>query len=331
MARIPKHRLIAAALFAVLLLVPAAASAIGWYEEITNPATDASSSDSSEGGFFISALASVGISVAGVDVADQAIPVAQRLPQAVDAPVTPGDHSSSHAIDSSYFTESDLVNARAGLDLDYDDSKAVQSGPTTSSAAVADAGVVPAETVAWAAVAALGAAGALAWFWPHLKKLVGLAAVAPLYARITRQEVFENAVRERIFTLVKGDPGISASDLSARAKVSWGTTMYHLEVLEQNRMVASMKQGRYRRYFINGAELSGTKEEVAILKNTKTAAVADVLTKAPGLTQKEISRATDMSPQALHWHMGRLVDAGLVRKEREGRVVRHYPAETVAA
>jgi DNA-binding transcriptional ArsR family regulator len=31
-----------------------------------------------------------------------------------------------------------------------------------------------------------------------------------------------------------------------------------------------------------------------------------------------------MSPQALHWHLARLVGAGLVRKERAGRVVRHF-------
>lgn len=179
------------------------------------------------------------------------------------------------------------------------------------------------------AAAAFTLAGALAYFWGTLKAWATRGLALPLvglYAKISRAEVFDNSVRERIFAAIRDNPGLSASDLARLANVSWGTTIYHLEVLEQTRMVSSLRKGRYRRYFENGAALATSKDAVAILRNPVTARVVDMLRARPGVTQKELAGATGMSPQALHWHLARLVETGLVRKEREGRVVRHFIA-----
>ncbi len=164
----------------------------------------------------------------------------------------------------------------------------------------------------------------LAWAWPTLKDVLGRAVVAPLYAHIGRAEVFENDVRERLFELVKTEPGISPSELSSRLGVSWGTTIYHLDVLEQNRMLVSVKDGRYRRYFENGGAAADRREAVAVLRNAQTAAVAERVSMTPGLSQKDLAHAIGLSPQALHWHAARLLRAGIVTKVREGRVVRFY-------
>jgi predicted transcriptional regulator len=180
----------------------------------------------------------------------------------------------------------------------------------------------PGATAAAAAVAFAGA-GLLAYFWATIKKAIALPLVA-LYAKISRAEVFENAVRERIFQAIRDHPGLSASDLAQRAGVAWGTTIYHLDVLEQTRMVTSLREGRHRRYFENGAQLSAAKETVAILQNPVTAQIAQTVQTMPGLTQKDLAQATGLTPQALHWHLLRLVKTGVVRKQREGRVVRHF-------
>jgi predicted transcriptional regulator len=198
----------------------------------------------------------------------------------------------------------------------------------TVSSASSRALLLPATEVVAVAAAAFTLAGALAFFWGGVKAL-GAKATLPfigLYAKITRAEVFDNRVRERIFQAIRDHPGRSASDLARLATVSWGTTIYHLDVLEQTRMVSSLREGRYRRYFENGASLGATKEVVAILQNVVTAGVIETIKRAPGATQKELASATNMTPQALHWHLARLVSNGMVRKEREGRVVKHFPA-----
>lgn len=203
------------------------------------------------------------------------------------------------------------------------------SSPTTQGAQVSsiDSRLVPvvAESLAVGATVAVSA-GLLAYFWPSVKTWVFRVGFIPLYAKISRAEVFHNSVREGIFNTIKAQPGVSASDLARAAGVSWGTTIYHLEVLEQNKMVSSIRNGRHRRYFENGCVIGTSKDVVAILQNTVTANVERNVRSTPGATQKELASATGMSPQALHWHLTRLVRVGVVRKQRDGRVVRHFAA-----
>lgn len=184
---------------------------------------------------------------------------------------------------------------------------------------------IVAESLAVGATVAV-TSGLLAYFWPGLKTWVFRVGFLPLYAKISRAELFENEVRERIFNAIKTQPGVSASDLAREAGVSWGTTIYHLEVLEQNKMVSSIRNGRHRRYFENGCVIGTSKDVVAVLQNAVTAKVERNVRTTPGVTQKQLATATGMSPQALHWHLTRLVRVGVIRKERDGRVVRHFAA-----
>ncbi|HEX2022886.1 MAG TPA: helix-turn-helix domain-containing protein [Candidatus Thermoplasmatota archaeon] len=222
------------------------------------------------------------------------------------------------------------VEADLGLDLQMG-SHAEEGDEAPAETAVASAQATPVRASDGLVIAAAVAAGAglLALAWGSLKSLGQRVLVLPaiaLYAKVTRAEVFENEVRERIFAAIRDRPGIAATDLAREASVAWGTTIYHLDVLEQTQMVTSIREGRHRRYFLNGAQLPGSKVAVAILHNEVTRSVVDRVRAAPGATQKELAEATGMTPQALHWHLVRLVGAGLVRKEREGRVVRHFPA-----
>lgn len=201
-----------------------------------------------------------------------------------------------------------------------------EKGATTShplSAQVASSGpayALASPVVAIAAASGFALVAAALWLWPHLKKV----ALLGLFAHIGRAEVFDNEVRERVFALIRAEPGIHATDIATKTGVSWGTALYHLEVLEQNAMVAVHKDGRYRRYFVSGAGVE--KQMTSVLRNERTAGVRDTIAGRPGLTQKELSEAVGMSPQALHWHVVRLDRAGLVRKERDGRTVRHFVA-----
>lgn len=226
--------------------------------------------------------------------------------------------------------------ASARLDVDTrapaDTAPPATSRSTTASATHARLALTPATERALVAGAALAGAGALAYAWAGAKAWAARAgqalAAAPLlglYARITRAELFDNPVRTRLFDAIQRAPGISTSDLARCAGVSWGTTIYHLEVLERSDMVTSLRNGRHRRYFENGATLGPAgKVEVALLQNRVTADVAARVRATPGITQKDLAGALGMTPQALHWHVQRLASAGLVRKRREGRVVRHY-------
>ncbi|HWG91853.1 MAG TPA: helix-turn-helix domain-containing protein, partial [Candidatus Thermoplasmatota archaeon] len=219
------------------------------------------------------------------------------------------------------------ANLDVRLDSRSGSSKATTAANTMEVAATAEAPVNA--DLALLAGAAVALTGLVVSFWAQIKSLLTKLLIVPLYAHIERGEVFDNPVRERLFQLVKADPGVSATELSERAGVSWGTTLYHLNVLEQNRMVVGVKHGRYLRYFENGARKDGDAQ--CVLRNTTTARVQDAVAASAGRTQKELADLLGMSPQALHWHLRRLEGAGLVTKVKEGRVVRHYAATVIAS
>lgn len=192
-------------------------------------------------------------------------------------------------------------------------------GGTFQSFAVDGALVEP--PLAGPAALALGALAAVGLASSVLKHLAGA-----LYARIPPSDVLSSDVRRRVYQLVQAEPGLSLSELAQRAALSWGNTVHHLSVLKRSGLVVSLRHGRYRRWFAAGAVEQGQRGQVAALRNPVSARVARLVLEVPGLSQKQLADRMAMSPQAVHWHLARLAQAGLVQRVREGREVRHYVA-----
>ena len=304
-----------------LLLLAGLGAALHADAPTRGDASPSDAADATTGGIQLAATLSIEALGLKVDRSTAIDPPAAR-----DAPL-PGF---SVKRDESIAPEAVPLKADLGMDLALG-THAERDGAPSGDVATQDAGarVLATPGDLTLAAVAVGAAGLLLLAWGGIKTLAQKLVVLPivgLYAKISRAEVFENHVRERMFATIREHPGIAATDLARAMNVAWGTTIYHLEVLEQTRMVTSVREGRHRRYFLNGQALEQSKQTIAILQNTVTADVAERVRTAPGMTQKELALATSMSPQALHWHLVRLVGAGIIRKEREGRVVRHFPA-----
>ncbi len=177
----------------------------------------------------------------------------------------------------------------------------------------------------WGGVGLVAAVGT-AWAWPAIKFGAARYLLVPLYARIHREEVLEHPVRDDILSTVSQEPGISASELGRRTQCGWGTLVYHLSVLEREKMVWSAREGRHRRYFAQGGVNYSDRDAIGLLRNTSSRRLADAVRASPGIIQKDLSRILDLSPSTVAWHVERLEGAGLVLKEADGRQVRYYPS-----
>jgi DNA-binding MarR family transcriptional regulator len=171
--------------------------------------------------------------------------------------------------------------------------------------------------------AALAAAAALGLASPLLKPLAGRVG-ALFYARIPPSEVLGSGPRRGLFELMQAEPGLSASELAQRRGLSWGAAVHHLETLRRNGFATSARFGRYRRWFAAGGFDEARKSQVAVLRNAVTARVAQAVLAAPGSSQKRLAVRLGMTPQATHWHLARLEQAGLVERRRNGREVLHF-------
>lgn len=181
----------------------------------------------------------------------------------------------------------------------------------------------PEEAAAPAGLAVLGAAAYAALRWRYL--LTGM--FAPLYSRLSRDELLENETRDALHELITEEPGLSTQELCDRVDAGWGNTVYHLQRLEQAGFVTSEKQGHHRRFYKNGDVEPDDIQALGVLKNDNASKIARYLVREPGSNQKEVCQALDISPSLAHKWISRLEDQDLVASEREWRSKHYEPDE----
>lgn len=169
--------------------------------------------------------------------------------------------------------------------------------------------------------------GVVAYAWPFFKWQSTRLLLFPLYARLRKEDVLENPIRDDILQVVGDQPGISASELGRRLECGWGTLVYHLTVLERLQLVSSTREGRHKRFFVQGRINYSDKGAVALLANPAARIILDAVRSSPGIIQKELSDRLGLSPGTIAWHIDRLTSQGLVVREEDGRSVRYYPSE----
>jgi DNA-binding MarR family transcriptional regulator len=186
---------------------------------------------------------------------------------------------------------------------------------------------------AYAGIAAGGTAVALAglqaglwWLGRRFLPLAGL--LMPLFSRIQKDEVLDHERRAQIFELIKQRPGVHLSEIARALDLAWGPTLHHLRKLREQRIVSIKNVGHRKCFFINGSGYSDQQmEAMSLLKSDTLAEVAAAIESHPDSSLKEVSESLGISsPLAAH-HVRKLVKAGLVRKERDGRRVRLTPSE----
>ena len=181
---------------------------------------------------------------------------------------------------------------------------------------------------ALAAATALGAGGAgalmaLAYFWPRLK-LWATLLLLPMYTRIERDAVLQHEKRDELYELIRTTPGIHAHEIGEKANIGWGTTVYHLKLLENHGLIVSKKSGRYKRFFVNTGEYTKKKDIYGALRNETAKAVAQYIVDHPGTTQKEMCAALSIQPSLASWHVEKLEGVELVKRVKDGRMVRYF-------
>ena len=162
------------------------------------------------------------------------------------------------------------------------------------------------------------------------RKLIGFGAI-PLLSRIAHSDIYNNDARRTIHELVVGEPGQCLNELVSRTGYSRNAVSYHLFVLEKEEEIISVKDGKYRRYFTrNGKYVNGAKNVVAALRNETTLKLAKVVMERPGSIQRDLCVELGATPSATCWHAKRLLDLGVIRKERVANTVKYYPGEAMA-
>jgi predicted transcriptional regulator len=132
----------------------------------------------------------------------------------------------------------------------------------------------------------------------------------------------ELASRRAIYQEIADTPGVHFRALLDELDYAQGTLQYHLRWLADEGVVEVSDDGQYTRYYPAGAEFDEGDRAVmnALRREYSRRILAHLVTVGP-LSTTALSERLGKARSTVSWHLSKLSDADLVRKERDGRSV----------
>jgi parallel beta-helix repeat protein len=146
----------------------------------------------------------------------------------------------------------------------------------------------------------------------------------PLYSRIKKEELLDQPIRYKIHGYLIGKPGAHFGLIKQDLHIPNGQLVYHLKKLMKADLIYSREDGIKKRFYpkefpklANDQQYIGTEEMIlGVLKNNS------------GANQKEIASSLGVSRQVVGYHLNKMEEKGVVRKELKGRIIRYFPLES---
>jgi predicted transcriptional regulator len=159
-----------------------------------------------------------------------------------------------------------------------------------------------------------------------LRRVLSPAPLAPLYSRISSDEVLDHETREAIYELLEREAGLSLEAIADELDLARSTARHHVRKLEETGMIEHARIGRARVHHVVGERKRALHSH--LLANETRAEVFEAIEDRP-LTITEIAEAIDANPGSVHFHLDKLADRNLVQTtDEEGR---RYLATDLAA
>jgi DNA-binding MarR family transcriptional regulator len=141
----------------------------------------------------------------------------------------------------------------------------------------------------------------------------------PLYSRIKKEKTLDNYLRGQIHGYILAKPGCHYNQIKQTLNLNNGTLAYHLRKLEKEEFIKSVRDGMYKRFYPAGLKLPKKKIRLSSMQRQ----ILGLIAERPGISQKEIADEVGISAPAVIYHIGVLVGARLVKKEKKGARVEY--------
>lgn len=125
--------------------------------------------------------------------------------------------------------------------------------------------------------------------------------------------------RKRLYDAARAAPGQSAREIQRAAGTAWGETTYHLDRLEKSGLL-NRERGPHQDFYFPATVPLG---ERTLLRQARSAAVRRILVdllRVAELTLPEVAERNGLSLSRASIHLRRLLETGLVRPGRRGRL-----------
>lgn len=160
-----------------------------------------------------------------------------------------------------------------------------------------------------------------AYLGRHLLRKRG--PIIPLYRRDYEHPVCDHEMREKVYTIVKENPGITPSEICRRLGVKhFNTVKHHLRVLEERDLIV-LKRDPVKRRLITCYPVDSPRLEVGYLSDAERY-LLEVIRKHPGVRRRDLAQRWPYSQAYLTRCLKSLEIRGAVSKENGGYAPRIY-------
>ena len=146
-----------------------------------------------------------------------------------------------------------------------------------------------------------------------LRRFAALGAASP-FARFA-DSGSESDAPDAIAGYVSAHPGTHFSKLRDDLKLGTGEAQHHLHRLESEAVVASQKDGDYRRYFPAGQFSEFEQVALGYLRRSTARGMLVTLLRHPDVTASELASELDVSRPTVSNYAADLESAGLLSRE----------------
>lgn len=157
--------------------------------------------------------------------------------------------------------------------------------------------------------------------------VVKVGAGIPLYSRLSREDLLDHPTRRAAYEALNEDEGLTLREVADAADCAPSTARYHLRRLADADLVVAADGGAGTRWFASGGLSPDAMAKQAALEVGDSREVYEALKRNPGASLTELAEILGTSPPAAHKIVDRLVEAGLVDKQRDGRKVALFARE----
>lgn len=133
-------------------------------------------------------------------------------------------------------------------------------------------------------------------------------------------------VRKRIYDEITRAPGLHFREIQRRTNLAVGSLQYHLDYLQKHHIIRTQAEGKFVRYYSVRGNQTGEHHQLlagqntmAFLRHESTRKIILFLLKENRANNERIAEEVQLSPSTTSWHLDKLVEAGVLKKEREGR------------
>lgn len=145
-----------------------------------------------------------------------------------------------------------------------------------------------------------------------------LLFVVPLYTRLKPEVTLDNFTRGRIYGYIEANPGEHYNAIKKALFLPNGSLAHHLDMLIREGYVRFEIDGNYKRFYPSHMRLptDGKMSREPGRMTRIQEIVLDTIRESPGISEREISRALNLSPSTVNYHIRLMATKGLLKLER---------------